>query len=128
MNPTSSSLLIVDDDRLTSSLLEYVFTRQQWSVVTLRDGQAALAFIESQAPVDVIVLELLLPHVGGLELLQDIRRDPRWQHTRVVILSAKNSITDLKQAFVMGADDYLVKPFDPEELVARVQRWVSRSS
>jgi DNA-binding response OmpR family regulator len=66
----------------------------------------------------------MLPHVNGFELLQAIRKQPGWQHTKVVMLSAKDQIADLKQAFALGADDYVLKPFDPEELLARVGRFL----
>lgn len=124
MKDSSSTLLLVDDDVLSTSLLEFAFQRQQCQVTTLRDGHAALAHIQTQAPVSVVILEIMLPHVSGFELLQAIRRQPGWHHTQVVMLSAKDQIADLKRAFALGADDYVLKPFDPEEVLARVGRFL----
>ena len=121
-----SSLLIVDDDNLSTSLLEFLFQRQQVQVTTLHDGQAALAYIQTQPPVSVVVCEVMLPHVSGFELLEALGKQPGWQHTRCVMLSAKDQLADLKQAFALGAHDYVLKPFDPEELLARVSRFLPR--
>jgi DNA-binding response OmpR family regulator len=126
MSLKSSSLLIVDDDRLTTSLLEFVFSRQQVTVTALHDGQSASGYIESHDPVDVVLMEVLLPQVNGFELLEDMRRHPTWKDTKVVMLSAKESLADIQRAFALGADDYLVKPIDPQEVLARVGRFFMR--
>ena len=126
MSLKSSSLLIVDDDRLTTSLLEFVFSRQQMTVTALHDGQSASGYIESHDSVDVVLMEVLLPQVNGFELLEDIRRHPTWKDTKVVMLSAKESLSDIQRAFALGADDYLVKPIDPQEVLARVGRFFMR--
>lgn len=126
MNATPASLLIVDDDTLSTSLLEFAFQRQQVQVTILRDGQAALAYIQTQPPVSVVLCEVMLPHVSGFELLEALGKQPGWQHTRAVMLSAKDQVADIRQAFALGADDYVLKPFDPEELLARVGRFLHR--
>lgn len=128
MSRPPAPLLIVDDDPFTASLLEFMFQREQYDVTLLQDGQAALAYIEHRDPVPVVLLEIMLPHVNGFDLLRAIRQHPAWRDTKVVMLSAKDQIVDIKKAFELGADDYVVKPFDPEELLARVRRFNSGAS
>jgi DNA-binding response OmpR family regulator len=119
------SILIVEDDAFTAQLLQFVFERDQNAVTWLADGQQAQNHLHQQAPADVVLLDLMLPHVDGLDLLKQLRSLPAWQHTRVMVLSARDQSSDIRQAFALGADDYMTKPFDPQELLARVKRWSS---
>ncbi len=121
----TASILIVEDDAFTAQLLQFVFEREQYAVTWLPDGQQAQNHLQHQAPADVVLLDLMLPHVDGLDLLKQLRSLPAWQHTRVMVLSARDQTSDIRQAFALGADDYMTKPFDPQELLARVQRWSS---
>lgn len=121
----TASILIVEDDAFTAQLLQFVFQREQYAVTWLPDGQQAQNHLQQQVPADVVLLDLMLPHVDGLDLLKQLRSSPVWQHTRVMVLSARDQTSDIRQAFALGADDYMTKPFDPQELLARVQRWSS---
>lgn len=124
----TASILIVEDDAFTARLLQFVFEREQYAVTWLPDGQQAQNHLQQHAPADVVLLDLMLPHVDGLDLLKQLRSLPAWQHTRVMVLSARDQTSDIRQAFALGADDYMTKPFDPQELLARVQRWSSPRS
>lgn len=121
----NASILIVEDDPFTAHLLQFVFEREQHAVTWLPDGQQAQNHLQQHAPADVVLLDLMLPHVDGLDLLRQLRSLSAWQHTRVMVLSARDQTSDIRQAFALGADDYMTKPFDPQELLARVQRWSS---
>lgn len=121
----TASILIVEDDPLTAQLLQFVFEREQCDVTWLADGQQAQSHLQQQPPAGTVLLDLMLPHVDGLDLLKQLRSRPAWQHTRVMVLSARDQTSDIRQAFALGADDYMTKPFDPQELLARVQRWSS---
>ena len=122
-----TSILIVEDDEFMASLLTFLFERAQFAVQVVADGRAALARIDSQSPPDAVVLDILLPYVNGMEVLERLRQQPLWQRTPVLMLSAKDGAADVAQALSLGADDYLTKPFDPQELLARVQRCLQRS-
>jgi DNA-binding response OmpR family regulator len=124
----TASILIVEDETLTAQLLQFVFEREQYDVTWLADGQQAQSHLHQQPPADTVLLDLMLPHVDGLDLLKQLRSLPVWQHTRVMVLSARDQTSDIRQAFALGADDYMTKPFDPQELLARVQRWSSPRS
>lgn len=122
------SVLLVEDDAFTASLLSFVFQRQQFEVTCLADGQSVLDRLDTAEPASAVVLDILLPHVNGLEVLRRLRAHPKWQHTPVLVLSAKDQITDIEAALAAGADDYLVKPFDADELLARVKRCLARQA
>lgn len=126
-NTMSPSILIVEDDPFTSSMLEFIFQRAQFDVTLLSDGQTASDHLEMQLPADIVLLDIMLPHVSGMSLLTKLRERAATAHTPVIMLSAKDQVADIQKAFACGADDYVVKPFDPDELLARVQRFLKKS-
>lgn len=117
------SVLIVEDDKFTSELLKFLLEREHYAVEQARDGLEARTFINSQEAPTVVVLDVMLPFIGGFELLQMMRTKTGWESTRIIMLSAKSEGQDIARAFDLGADDYLVKPFKPEELYARLRRF-----
>lgn len=120
---TVLNVLVVEDDSLTASLLEYIFTRHGFVVQLARDGAEAQAIIHSNtAPPHVVVLDLILPYVDGYELLQLVRKTAAWQHVPVLIVSGKSQEEYVVRAFKLGASDFMVKPFHLNELIMRVTR------
>jgi len=115
-------LLVEDDERLGAQVVRH-FERDGFAVRWLRDGDAAVA-----APlegVDLVVLDLMLPGTYGMDVLKHVRRD---SGVPVMILSARNETADKVRALKLGADDYVTKPFWPEELLARVRARLRRPS
>jgi len=128
MNPT---VLIVEDDPEVRSLLEYTLSKEKFKVHSAENGRQALDMLDNLTP-DVITLDLMLPDIHGLECCKKLRADPRFQSVSVLMLTALDSLDDIVKGFETGADDYLVKPFQLPELVARIKallrrRHVSRS-
>lgn len=121
--PSSASVLVVEDDELISSLLTFLLERERYTVHLAADGRAGLEYIQQHAPTSVVLMDVMLPYVDGFELLRQLRANAQWQKTRVIMLSAKSQGSDIARAFDAGADDYLVKPFRPEELFARIRRY-----
>ena len=123
--PVSSSrpILVVDDDAKIVRLVRAYLEREGYRVTEASDGRAALAAVEHDQPI-LIVLDLMLPEVDGLSVVRLIRRS---SDTPIIILSARGSTADRITVLASGADDYLPKPFSPAELVARVQRVLARS-
>ena len=121
--PSSASVLVVEDDELISSLLTFLLERERYTVHLAADGRAGLEYIRQHAPTSVVLMDVMLPYVDGFELLRQLRANAQWQQTRVIMLSAKSQGSDIARAFDAGADDYLVKPFRPEELFARIRRY-----
>jgi DNA-binding response OmpR family regulator len=110
-------VLIVDDDPPSRKMTAFLLQEEGHTVLTAEDGQQALDAIEREQP-DLIILDVMMPHVDGLEVCRRVR-----QHLNVPILmlSAKGETSDRVLGLEMGADDYLPKPFEPTELLARVR-------
>ena len=121
----SPRALVIDDDQAISSLLEFIFQRQGYAVEVLHDGLKADEHISSDLPPpDVVILDILLPRVDGFALLRKIRQQPAWQEVPVLMLSALGDEQTIVRALDAGANDYVQKPFKPEELKARVRRLI----
>lgn len=116
------SILIVEDDEFMASLLQFLCEREGMRVTRVADGRAAKHHMASETASDAVLLDLLLPQASGMEVLQHLRGHPAWQHVPVLVVSAMDGGGDIAQAFAKGADDYLTKPFNPEELLARLRR------
>jgi two-component system KDP operon response regulator KdpE len=111
------TILVVDDDHTTERMLRTVLEGRAYSILWSRNGVDAVSKAVEFRP-DVIVLELDLPLGNGFQVLKALRR---WNKARVIVLSWRNEIADKVRALDAGAYDYMVKPFDPEELAARVR-------
>ncbi|HVP14415.1 MAG TPA: response regulator, partial [Terriglobales bacterium] len=120
-------ILIVDDDRRILELLEIAFTAHGFRVLTAPDGEQATKLTLTERP-DVVVLDIRLPKKSGLEVCEWLRKDPDDPLIPILMLSAMTDTETRLQAFTRGADDYLVKPFSPKELIARVKRLLARSA
>jgi len=120
------NVLVAEDDRVTADLLVDAFSRDPGlTVLYAADGGAALTVIQRE-PLAAAVLDIRLPVLDGLYLLLTIREDPRHAALPVVLVTSLGSEADVIRGFELGADDYVVKPFHPGELVARVQRLLGR--
>lgn len=117
----SKHILICDDDPLLVDLLEYRLSSRGYVVSIARDGAEALARIGESVP-DAIVLDAMMPSVDGYEVLRRVRENPAHAGIPVVMLTARKQERDIVSALELGASDYMVKPFIPEELVARLAR------
>ena len=116
-------VLVVDDDSDIRRLVSAYLRREGMEVITAEDGETALMHESTQQP-DIVVLDLMLPGIGGLDVLRTIReRGPR----PVVLLTARDEVTDRVLGLELGADDYVTKPFHPRELVARVHTILRRA-
>ncbi len=116
----SNKVLIVDDDRFNLDLLEQELTEQGYVIERASDGTEGLAKVESFRP-DVILLDYMMPRMNGIEVVKRLKRDERYKGIPVVLLTAKGSQEDKVEGLDAGADDYVVKPFDAIELLARVR-------
>jgi len=117
--------LVVEDNEHVLYMLDFILRRAGYEVVAVNNGRDAQATIESIPPVDIIVLDLMLPYISGYQLITNIRDDPEWQHTPIIVVSGKVLEDDIVKALDLGANDYVTKPFRPEELLARMRRIVA---
>jgi DNA-binding response OmpR family regulator len=113
-------VLIADDDRVSAAIVGSVLSQWGYEVTSVSDGEAAWHHLQTMSP-PLAVLDWMMPGIDGLELCRRIRRDPAMLHTHVILLTAREAGADRVAGLDAGADDYLVKPFDREELRARVQ-------
>lgn len=121
-----ASVLVVEDDENISHLLSFMLSREQYRVIPARDGRAAKAFIENNAPTSLVLLDVMLPFIDGFEIVGLIRASTAWQSVPVIMLTAKTQERDAVRALDAGANDYIHKPFAPSELLARVRRYTRR--
>jgi DNA-binding response OmpR family regulator len=117
------SVVVADDDADILSLLERRLARRGYGVVTAADGEAALEAVRRTLP-DAVVLDRLMPVMTGEEVCAALKTDPRTGSIPVVLLSAHASEREIVEGFDAGADDYLTKPFDLDELDERLRRLV----
>jgi len=116
------TILIADDDLKIAELIEIHLKKEGYQVVKATDGEDAIEIIQSQA-IDLVVLDIMMPKMDGYEVTRQIRTK---QNMPIIFLSAKTSDFDKVTGLVLGADDYMTKPFTPIELVARVNAQLRR--
>lgn len=117
----SVSILVCDDDPLLQDLLEFKLAAQGYRVRIVSDGEQALTAMEEEMP-RLLVLDAMMPKMDGFETLRRIKASPHLAGVAVLMLTARRKEDDVVLALNLGASDYLVKPFMPEELLARVKR------
>lgn len=117
--------LVVEDNEHVLYMLDFILSRAGYDVISVNNGRDAQATIENVPPVDIIVLDLMLPYVSGYQLITEVRDDPEWKHVPIVVVSGKVLEDDIVKALDLGANDYVTKPFRPEELLARMRRMVA---
>ncbi|MBN2548443.1 MAG: response regulator [Anaerolineales bacterium] len=119
-------LLIVEDDTDISNMLRIYFTGQNYEVDTALRGSDALEKTRQNLP-HLIVLDIMLPDIDGFEVCRNLRTNMRTSHVPIIFLTQKDERSDKLQGLELGADDYITKPFDIEELKLRVQRAIARA-
>jgi two-component system phosphate regulon response regulator PhoB len=122
---TKESVLIVEDDEDILQLLEYNFHSAGFEVAVARDGLDALNKIRRQRP-DLVLLDIMLPGADGFEVCKNIKRDPKTAQVPVIMLTARGEEVDRIVGLELGADDYVVKPFSPRELILRARAVLKR--
>lgn len=122
----SKKILVVEDEPDIRRLIRYHLAQEHYRVLEAEDGEQALRLLQGEKP-DLIVLDLLLPGMSGLELCRTLRARPETANLPILMLTAKASEADRVVGLEMGADDYLTKPFSPREMVARVKAILRRA-
>jgi DNA-binding response OmpR family regulator len=118
-------VLVVEDDPDIVELLDHYLSKDGWTVESAGDGKEGLRR-SLASPYDLLILDLQLPELDGLSLCAELRRDPRTRHRPIVILTARGDEVDRIVGLEVGADDYVVKPFSPKELLARIRALLRR--
>lgn len=121
------SILIVEDDEDILELVRYNLAKEGYEVTGVRSGEDAIESVDSAKP-DLIVLDLMLPGLDGLEVCKRVKKDEKARHISIVMLTAKGEEADIVTGLELGADDYITKPFSPKVLLARVRAVLRRKS
>ena len=119
-SPQPLTVLAVDDSAVYRKMVEHSLSREQYRVLFAKDGREALDLFAKHQPA-VVISDWDMPHIGGLELCRRIRRDFRDPHSHLILLTGNTEKEQVVEGLAAGADDYLTKPFNPGELVARVE-------
>lgn len=123
----TNKILLIEDDPSNRRLLGYILKSEGFEVVSCSDGQEALQDFE-ESPADLVILDLMMPNMDGIEFCRTLRSLHKTQKIPVIVLTAKDQTEDRYEAFKVGADDYLTKPFDPVELLYRVRAFLRLTS
>src|SRR5687767_7643296 len=119
-------ILVAEDDRDIAELISHYLKKTGWTAHVAAAGDQALAYIRNH-PVDVVILDLMLPGMSGLEVCQALRAHHETAAVPVIMLTARTDEADRVRGLELGADDYVGKPFSPNELVARIRALMRRS-
>jgi diguanylate cyclase (GGDEF)-like protein len=120
------SLLVVDDDPFIARLLEIELRAAGYDIRVASDGAQALSLAQERCP-DLVLADVMMPNMDGFELTRRLRQDPRTAAVSIIMLTARGLSADKLEGFAIGADDYIVKPFDTPELLARIRGVLRRS-
>jgi CheY-like chemotaxis protein len=118
--------LIVDDDIRNIFALTSVLEEHHMLVVSAENGRDAIKALQAYADIDVVLMDIMMPEMDGMETTRQIRRDPRSRNVPIIAVTAKAMKGDREKCIEAGAWDYLAKPVDPEELVAMLRAWLVR--
>ena len=116
-------ILVVDDDQFANALVQFVLSKEGFEVETLDNPRGAMQMIERREP-DLLILDVTMPYIDGFTFSAKLRAEG--YETPIIFITAKDSIEDKLQGFTIGADDYICKPYNHQELVARVQAVMRR--
>lgn len=120
MKLKKQKILVVDDEPHIVNLIRLTLSGEKYEVYSAYSGKEALELAKQITP-DLIILDLMMPNMDGYQVCEEIRKDKRLAELPIMILSAKSQLVDKFKSINVGADDYVVKPFDPEELLRRVK-------
>jgi len=120
-------IVVADDDPIVLKFLEALLTDAGYSVVTAEDGEKTLNRVREGKP-DLIILDLVMPYHDGFEITRTVRQSPATRHVPIIVLSMKDKESDVLRCFELGVDDYIRKPFNALELLARVRKALDRRS
>lgn len=122
-NMQSIRVLVADDDELLLKLLEHKLLQQGYHVTCVKDGEHALQAARAEQP-DLVVLDGMMPGMDGIDVLRHLKEGDDTRQIPVVMLTARNMERDIVNGLTLGAEEYLVKPFMPEELIVRIKRLI----
>lgn len=125
MNKTKETILVIEDEKNILELVKYNLEQEAYRVLTASRGDSGLDLARKQNP-DLVILDLMLPEIDGIEICKTLKQNEKTQFIPIIMLTAKSQETDRVLGLELGADDYVIKPFSPRELMARVKAVLRR--
>lgn len=116
----AQKVLIVDDETNIVISLEFLIAQSGYDLRIAHNGQEALELVGAFEP-DLILLDVMMPHINGFEVCRRVRENPAWQHTKIIMLTAKGREVEVTKGLALGADAYVTKPFSTKALLAQVR-------
>ena len=124
MNREHFDILFAEDDPDITLLLSTLLKRSKYSVKQAYDGLEAINAVDDIPPPKLVLLDIMMPQRDGIEVIEHIRKKPSWSNVPIVVLSAKSQQADIQLAMSRGANDFLLKPFDPHSLVQHLEKFI----
>jgi DNA-binding response OmpR family regulator len=125
--PNQSVVMVIDDDEMLQAIVGAKLKLRGYRVIPVVEGAQAAEAVRRERP-DILLLDMMMPGIDGLEVLREVKADPAMADVPVVMLTARRQEADIVSCLKAGAADYMVKPFIPEELAMRIQRLLPRSA
>jgi DNA-binding response OmpR family regulator len=122
---SKKKIVIIEDEPDILEVLSYNLKREGYDILTATDGVQGLSLVRKEVP-DMVLLDLMLPGMDGVEICSAIKKDQQTQNTLIIMVTAKGEESDIVLGLGVGADDYITKPFSPKELIARVKAVMRR--
>ena len=122
---TNKTILVVEDEFHIREIIKLTFEMKGYNVLEAVNGKEALKIVAGQKP-DVVVTDIMMPEMGGLEFFLTLREKSETSDIPVIVLTVKNSLEDAKSASLLGIDEFITKPFDPRDLVNKIEGILSR--
>lgn len=119
---TRRNVLVADDEPYIGRIIQLKLEDGPYRVLLAHDGREALELLRSERPFDLVLLDIMMPHMSGLDVLRELRQLPHRGETPVIMLTAKGQQADRENATRYGATDFLTKPFSPKKLLARIDQ------
>ncbi|NOY59829.1 MAG: response regulator [Calditrichaeota bacterium] len=114
-------ILVMDDEHYIRRLLSYIFEREGFEVYLADDGSKGISLAKQIKP-DLIFTDVMMPVINGFQVCKELRSDPTFQNVFIIILTGRGQIQDAKKGLECGADEYIIKPFDPVKVIRRVKQ------
>lgn len=118
-------ILVADDEPHIGRIIQLKLERAPYQVKLVSDGRAAMEYLTGDEPVDLVLLDIMMPYMSGLDVLAELKRLPHRKNTPVIVLTAKGQDADRERAYELGATDFLTKPFSPNKLLVRIDELFS---
>jgi DNA-binding response OmpR family regulator len=120
----NKNIFIIEDDDVVRTLLEHILQREGYATVTAVTGKDAMDKAATMPPPSLVLSDIMMPYMDGYQVATALKALEGWEHVPIVMLTSKGQEQDIVRALDNGADDYMVKPFHPGELLARLRRFL----